>query len=148
MGMLMEAYTIIGILGVLGIFLIFVVGMALPAMSIGISPAQFFLFSFIVLPMLSVVFIYAGDSVQISYPISNWKSYIVFGAFLPIGMLFASQTILPCFNKQFLFFPPVYQLLLNLRTMLQLSEGTEAALGLTLTLILIAIPGVISEQTL
>ncbi|MEE9519393.1 MAG: type II secretion system F family protein, partial [bacterium] len=52
MGMLMEAYTIIGILGVLGIFLIFVVGMALPGVGMSLSPVQFFLFSFIGLPML------------------------------------------------------------------------------------------------
>ena len=43
MGMLMEAYTIVGILGVLGLFLVFVVGMALPTLGMSISPYQFFL---------------------------------------------------------------------------------------------------------
>jgi flagellar protein FlaJ len=52
MGMLMEAYTIVGILGVLGLFLVYVVGMSLPMAGIGISPQQFFLFSFVVLPLL------------------------------------------------------------------------------------------------
>ena len=50
MGMLMEAYTIIGILGVLGIFLIFVVGMALPGTGVSISASQFFLWLLYQLP--------------------------------------------------------------------------------------------------
>ncbi|MCW3988747.1 MAG: type II secretion system F family protein [Candidatus Bathyarchaeota archaeon] len=146
MGMLMEAYTIIGILGVLGIFLIFVVGMALPGMGMDLSPAQFFLFSFIVLPMLSVVFIYFADASQISYPISNWKTYTVFALCLPVSALIGSQLTLPAFNDSFLVFPPLYNLILWLRDLLNLSEGTEAALGLAITLILIALPGAIADM--
>ncbi len=148
MGMLMEAYTIIGILGVLGLFLVFVVGMALPSMGIQLSPDQFFLFSFIVLPMLSVVFIFFGDAAQISYPISNWGTYKIFAAFLPIGLFLGSQMILPAFNDSFLFVPAIYHSLLRLRDLLNLTEGTEAAMGLALTLILISLPGVIADSYL
>ena len=105
MGMLMEAYTIIGILGVLGLFLIFVVGLAMPSMGMVLSADQFFLFSFVVLPMLSVLFVYLGDASQLSYPTSNWKSYIVFAASLPVGILLGSQLVLPFFDEKFLFFP-------------------------------------------
>ena len=146
MGMLMEAYTIIGILGVLGIFLIFVVGMALPGMGMSLSPAQFFLFSFIVLPMLSVVFIYFADASQISYPISNWKTYTVFALCLPVSALIGSQLTLPAFSESFLVFPPLYNLLLWLRDLINLSEGTEAALGLAITLIMVALPGAIADM--
>ena len=146
MGMLMEAYTIIGILGVLGIFLIFVVGMAMPGMGMGLSPAQFFLFSFIVLPMLSVIFIYFADASQISYPISNWKTYSVFALGLPVSALIGSQLTLPAFNESFLVFPPIYNVLLWLRDLLGLMEGTEAALGLAITLILVALPGAIADR--
>jgi flagellar protein FlaJ len=69
MGMLMETYTIIGILGVLGIFLIFVIGISLPQAGMNISQGTFFLFSFIFMPFLSLVFIYAADTMQLSYPI-------------------------------------------------------------------------------
>ena len=146
MGMLMEAYTIIGILGVLGIFLIFVVGMALPGMGMDLSPAQFFLFSFIVLPMLSMVFIYFADASQISYPISNWKTYKVFALCLPVSALIGSQLTLPAFSESFLVFPPLYNLILWLRDLLNLSEGTEAALGLAITLIMVALPGAIADM--
>ena len=148
MGMLMEAYTIIGILGVLGLFLVFVVGMALPSVGGNLSPAQFFMFSFVVLPMLSVVFIFFGDAAQISYPISNWKTYKIFAAFLPFGLFLGSQMVLPAFSDSFIIFPPIYNILLALRDLLNLAEGTEAALGLGITLIFIAIPGAIADSVL
>jgi flagellar protein FlaJ len=148
MGMLMEAYTIIGILGVLGLFLVFVVGMALPTMGVNLSPAQFFLFSFVILPMLSVLFIFFGDTAQISYPISNWQTYKIFGAFLPLGLFLGSQMILPVFTDSYLYIPSIYQFLIYLRDLLSLAEGTEAALGLAITLILIAIPGAIADAYL
>ena len=148
MGMLMEAYTIIGILGVLGLFLVFVVGMAIPTMGVNLSPAQFFMFSFVILPMLSVVFIFFGDTAQISYPISNWKTYKIFAAFLPFGLFLGSQIVLPAFSDSFIIFPPIYNSLLSIRDLLNLAEGTEAALGLAITLIFIAIPGAIADSVL
>jgi flagellar protein FlaJ len=146
MGMLMEAYTIIGILGVLGIFLIFVVGMSLPSVGMSLSPAQFFLFSFIVLPMLSVIFIYAADAAQISYPISNWKTYSIFALGIPVSLLIGSQLTLPAFNPNLSVSPPLYTVLLWLRDLINLAEGTEAALGLAITLILVALPGAIADM--
>ena len=148
MGMLMEAYTIIGILGVLGLFLVFVVGMAIPTMGVNLSPDQFFMFSFVILPMLSVVFIFFGDTAQISYPISNWKTYKIFAAFLPFGLFLGSQIVLPAFSDSFIIFPPIYNSLLSIRDLLNLAEGTEAALGLAITLIFIAIPGAIADSVL
>jgi len=145
MGMLMEAYTIIGILGVLGIFLIYVVGMALPSAGAGLSAAQFFLFSFIILPMLSILFIYLADAAQISYPTSNWKTYQFFGLFLPLNLFIGSQLILPPFTEDFIIIPSLFNGLLTLRDFLQLENGTEAALGMGVTLILIALPGAIAD---
>ena len=105
--MLMETYTIIGILGVLGIFLIFVVGLSLPTAGVSISEYQFFLFSFIIMPFLSVIFIYAGDTSQFNYPVSNWKPYYVFAAMIPLGLGLASQIVMPAFSPNFLVFPPL-----------------------------------------
>jgi flagellar protein FlaJ len=111
-----------------------------------LSPAQFFLFSFIVLPMLSVVFIFFADASQISYPISNFKTYTIFGLCLPISALIGSQLTLPAFNEAFLVFPPLYNSLLWFRELINLAEGTEAALGLAITLILVALPGAIADM--
>ena len=138
--LLMEAYTIIGILGVLGIFLVFVVGMSLPTAGVSISPSQFFLFSFVVMPALSLIFLYVGDMSQFNYPISNWKPYHVLAATLPFGALFASQMALPFFSEEFLLIPALRDFIVWLRLSLNFAEGTEAALGVTITLIIVAIP--------
>jgi len=144
--MLMETYTIIGILGVLGIFLIFVVGLSLPTAGVSISEYQFFLFSFIIMPFISVIFIFAGDMSQFNYPISNWKPYYVFAAMVPIGLGLASQMVLPAFSPDFLVFPPLLDFVVWLRKLLNFAEGTEAALGMTLTLIFVSIPVYISDH--
>ena len=143
--MLMEAYTIIGILGVLGLFLVFVVGMSLPTAGVSISPEQFFLFSFVVMPGLSFLFLFAGDMVQFNYPISNWKPYYVFLGFLPFGGLLATQIVLPFFNESFLRVPALMNFIIWVRNGLGFAEGTEAAIGVTFTLILVAIPGWIAD---
>jgi flagellar protein FlaJ len=145
MGILMEAYTIVGVLGVLGLFLIFVVSMALPYAGISISQEQFSLFSYILLPVVSLAFIYVTDVMQISYPLSNWKPYLVFFAFLPIGCLIGTQLILPFFDESLLFLPPARDLIIALRNLLGLAEGTESSLGMTITLVIIALPGLVAD---
>ena len=144
--MLMETYTIIGILGVLGIFLIFVVGLSLPTAGVSISEYQFFLFSFIIMPFISVIFIFAGDASQFNYPISNWKPYYVFAAMVPIGLGLASQIVLPAFSPDFLVFPPLFDFVVWLRKLFNFAEGTEASLGLAVTLIFISIPVYVSDH--
>jgi len=146
MGMLMETYTIIGILGVLGIFLIFVIGISLPQAGLSMSSGQFFLFSFVFMPFLSLVFIYAGDTLQISYPISNFRTYIPFLAALPIGGFLATQMVISFFDKSLLMVPSLYDFVIWLRVVLGFSEGTEPAIGLAVVLILISIPGVIADK--
>ena len=144
--MLMETYTIIGILGVLGIFLIFVVGLSLPTAGVSISEYQFFLFSFIIMPFISVLFIFAGDMSQFNYPISNWKPYYVFAAMIPLGLGLGSQIVMPAFSPDFLVFPPLFDFVVWLRKLFNFAEGTEASLGLTMTLIFVSIPVYISDH--
>ncbi len=143
--MLMEAYTIIGILGVLGIFLVFVVGMSLPTAGVSITPSQFFLFSFIVMPALSFLFLYVADMVQFNYPKSNWKAYYVLFATIPLGALLATQIVLPFFSGSFLRIPALKNMIIWIRESLNFGEGTEAAIGVTLTLIFVAFPGWIAD---
>ena len=144
--MLMETYTIIGILGVLGIFLIFVVGLSLPTAGVSISEYQFFLFSFIIMPCISMLFIFAGDMSQFNYPISNWKPYYVLAAMIPIGLGLGSQIVMPAFSPDFLVFPPLFDFVVWVRKLFNFAEGTEASLGLAMTLIFISIPVYISDH--
>ena len=143
--MLMEAYTIIGILGVLGLFLVFVVGMSLPTAGASISPEQFFFFSFIVMPFISVIFLFAGDAAQFNYPISNWKPYYVFLGTIPFALFLASQTVLPFFDDKFTIIQALPELVKWFRVILNCSEGTEAAIGVTFTLIFVSIPACVAD---
>jgi len=143
--MLMEAYTIIGILGVLGIFLVFVVGMSLPTAGASISPEQFFLFSFIVMPLMSGLFLFAGDMTQFNYPVSNWKPYYVFFGLLPFGGLLSTQIVLPFFSESFLRVPALMDFIIWVRVSLGFAEGTEAAIGVVFTLVFVSLPGWIAD---
>jgi len=141
MGMLMEAYTIVAILGALGLFLIFVVSMSMPSMGMSFSPEMFFLFSFVVLPILSFVFIFFADVAQISYPLSNWKTYMIFLAFLPVGIFLVLQMSFSFLFPQLLLVQGLQDFTVYLQKLLGFSEGCDAALGLGLALILTAVPG-------
>lgn len=141
MGMLMETYTIIGILGVLGIFLMFVIGLSLPMAGVNISPTQFFFFSFVGMPFLAFLFIFASDGGQISYPISNFRTYLVFLCFLPLGAFAATQFVLPFFDPSFTIVPQMPEMMVWIRTTYGFAEGTEAPIGLGIALILTCIPG-------
>ena len=145
MGVLMEAFLSVSILGTLGLFLMFVIGISLPTAGISMPPDLFFIFSYIVLPMSCVLFIYFGDAMQISYPVSNWKSYMVFGAFIPLALLLSTQLVLPFFDARFLVFPPAFEFVKYLSSALGFSSGTEASLGLSLSLMALAIPGAVAD---
>ena len=146
MAALMETYTIVGILGVLGVFLIFIVGLTLPGAGSGFSQQEFFLFSYILLPLMSVLFLYFGDAIQISYPVSNYTTYKYLAIFFPFGLFLGTQLVLPFFDSGFLLIPQLSNLVISIRTLLNFAEGTEAAIGLMLTLTLISLPGLLADH--
>ena len=139
MGMLMETYMIVAVLGALGLYMIFIVSLALPDVGLRITPAQFFLFAFVVLPAISLVFMYISDTMQINYPLSNWKIYAVFLAMLPLGFFLISQMVLPYLDMGRAF-TSLYALPRQLRLLLRFGEGSEPALGLAISLIAITLP--------
>lgn len=145
MGVLMEAFLSVSILGTIGIFLMFVIGISLPTAGLSLPPELFFIFSYVALPLSCVVFIYAGDAMQISYPVSNYKSYIVFGAFVPVALLLSTQMVIPFFEPSFLVFPPAFELVKFLSKIFGFGTGTEASLGLSLCLMAVAIPGALAD---
>ncbi|HDJ21940.1 MAG TPA: hypothetical protein ENF19_01890 [Candidatus Bathyarchaeota archaeon] len=141
--MLMEAYTIVGILGVLGLFLVFVVGLSIPTAGVSIGSSTFFLFSFVVLPALSFVFIYLGDIIQFNYPLSNWSAYYATIPSIAVGLALATQLVLPFFQNKPL--PRLAVALSNARAMAGMPEGTEACLGITICLLAVALPSWVAD---
>ena len=148
MGNLLEAYTIVGILGALGLYMMFVVSFSLPQAGGKLSPETFFLFSFIILPIISLVFIYLGDTLQINYPISPWKAYLALAVSAPMGLLLTTQIVIPFLYPELplTVYPALRDFVLNVQFLLDFKEGCEPALGLALSLIAVAIPVVIVDH--
>ena len=145
LGMIIEANIIISILGALGLIMIFVVSLSLPVAGFDITIPQFFLFSLVVLPMINICFIYAGDAIQIGEPLPNWRIYLYTFAFLPLGIFVISQTTLPSlFNFEPLF-PQLMEALRSFTKIINLGEGMDAALGLAFGLFSVSIPGMIMD---
>jgi flagellar protein FlaJ len=145
MAMLMEGYTIVAILGTLGIYMIFIVSLSFPQFA-AMPPDMFFFFSYALLPGVSIAFLYFADTLQINYPISQWKAYLVLLGAVPAGLFVASQTVLPYFGMNFFTLPYISEIPLLLRNIFSLQEGTEPALGLALSLIVLSLPMFISEH--
>ncbi len=145
MAMLMEGYTIIAILGTLGIYMIFIVSLSFPQFK-AMPPEMFFFFSYVLLPGVSIAFLYFADSMQISYPISQWKTYLALAGAVPAGFFMVSQTVLPFFGINFFTVPFISEIPVMLRDILSLKEGTEPALGLAISFIVLSLPMFVSEH--
>ncbi len=145
MSLLMEGYTIIAILGTLGIYMIFIISLSFPQFQ-ALPPETFFLFSFILLPGISIAFLYFADAMQINYPISQWKAYTALLVSIPLGIFMLSQMVLPYFVNIFPVIPFLSQIPILLREILTLKEGCEPALGLTVSLIALSLPMYISDR--
>jgi archaeal flagellar protein FlaJ len=146
LGALMEAYTIIEIMGGLGLYMLFIIGFSLPGTGVTLSTDQFFLFSFIVLPMVSALFLYLTDTQQMNYPTPNYKSAYVFLLTLPITFFVASQMCFSYFFPDILIIPALQDLTTFITTSLSLSAGNDAAVGLTISLMFSLIPAYIIDR--
>jgi len=144
MGLLMEGYTIIAVLGALGLYMVFIVSLSFPAFQ-AFPPDVFFLFSFVLLPAVSLAFLYFADTLQISYPTSQWKVYYALAS-APVCIFLLSQMVLPYYVRDLPVIPFLAEVPTHLREILDLSEGCESALGLALSLAALALPMCLSDR--
>ena len=145
MGMLLEAYTIVAILGALGLYMVFIVSLSFPSFQ-AFPPVVFFIFAFILLPSVSIVFLYFADTLQISYPVSQWKTYAALLFSVPLGIFLMMQMVLPFYDASLFNIPSLTQIPIHIRDMLDLNKGIEPALGLAISLISTSIPVYILEN--
>mgnify|MGYP000206237362 CR=1 FL=1 len=145
MSLLMEGYTIIAILGALGIYVMFIISLSFPEFQ-ALPPEVFFLFSFVLLPSISVLFLYLAETVQINYPVSQWKTYLALLGSIPLGVFMMLQMVIPYFVNVFPHIPALSRIPIFLRDMLALKEGCEPALGLAISLIVVSLPVIIFDN--
>ena len=146
---LMEAYIILTVLGGIGLYALFVVSLSMRGM-IGevFSSNLFFLFSFVLIPIVSIFFIYLADTSQISYPASYKDRYIVFLLSFP-PMLFLMLFMCFAFLFEMLSNRPFAKFFMNISslliTKLGLPEGFEPSIGMGIALIAGTLPAAIYD---
>lgn len=139
MGMLLEAYTIVAILGGLGLYMVFIVSLSFPSFQ-AFPPEIFFLFAFILLPGVSIAFLYFADTLQITYPTFRWKTYTALLASIPLCFFLSTQMVLPFFGIRLFRISVLTEVPAIIRDLFDLPLGSEPALGLAVSLISLSMP--------
>jgi len=151
---LMEAYMAVVLLSSLTMYVLFVVNMALSQAGLGIGGGamQFILMSYIVMPMLSGMFIYLADMMQPKYPVYDKMPYLVYFAVgLPLTTFLLIAVVAP-----FILPPPLSTTLKNvfyplvmavekITYSLGMQKGYESGVGIIIALAAGLIPAIIVE---
>lgn len=154
-GALMESYMAIVLLTSMTIYVLYVVNMALAQAGLGMQGGsfQFILVSYIVMPMLSGLFIYLADLMQPKYPVYDNMPYIIFFAVgIPLTIFLFIATTLP-----FIVPPPLSTALRStfrpFVTLVELitkgfgmGKGYESGVGMILSLSIGLIPSMIADN--
>lgn len=148
--MLLEAYIAITILSTLGIVIIYLVSVAFRTyMPSGFSSENFYLFAYILMPVLSVLFIYLSDLSSFNEPVYETTPYKVFAATMPLMFYLLLAMFIPYMVyelKTLPFIKPFIDFLTFLTAILGLEKGFEPSLGLGLALIIGTIPAAIAHK--
>jgi flagellar protein FlaJ len=146
---LMESYIAMSILVTLSLTIIYMVSIAFSSYwSGGFTPETFMLYSYFLVPIMSIAFIYLADGQQIHEPVSEWGPYKVFAATSPIMIILVLILFVP-FAFPYLGLPfaqPFVDFIVWLRTVIGLERGYEAALGLSLALLIGTMPAAIAHN--
>ncbi|MEM2510948.1 MAG: type II secretion system F family protein, partial [Candidatus Methanomethylicia archaeon] len=153
MGGMLEVYIAIAILLGLGFYTIYIVSMALGgfAQVPFFTGGSFFMFAWIIMPMISFAFIYLIDVMQPKYPESEWTSYYIFFISLPIMVVLFIGMSVSYMAPDIVSFIPI---LLPLKEfcryitidVLKLESGFEAGVGAIIALTIGTLPAAIIEQ--
>jgi flagellar protein FlaJ len=136
--MLMESYIAISILVTLSLTILFMTSIAFSNFWQGFFTADnFLIYSYFIVPIISMLFIYMADMGSFHEPINEWGPYKVLLATSPIFFFmlitmfvpFAAPDIAPSFSQ------PFSNAIIALRQTLGLERGYEASLGISLALI-------------
>jgi len=146
---IMESYIALSILVTLSLTIIYMVSIAFASFwQGGFTPETFLLYSYFLVPGMAIAFIYLSDSNQIQEPVNEWGPYKVLAATSPL-MIFLMLTMFIPFAAPELSLPfsqPFAELMVSLRTLLGLARGYEAALGLSIALLVWVIPAALAHN--
>ena len=153
--MLLEAYLAIALILALVIYVMNAVNFMLAQAGLGTtgSEAQLFLFGYLLLPMISGLFIYLADMMQPKYPVYDKTPYLVYlASSLPLILILFIGTTLPfLIGVEPSSIPalkpltPFSEFTSNIRILLGLPRGFESGLGMALSLMVGTLPAVLAD---
>lgn len=148
--MLLESYVAIMILGTLGISIVYLTSIAFRGYwQGGFTAENFLLYSYILVPVLSVLFIYLSDLSSFNEPIYETAPYKIFMASLPVMFFLIFTMFLPFLIPELALIPLVGQFkefLTSLRALLGLEQGLEPSLGIGIALIAGTVPAAVAHS--
>lgn len=151
-GMFMEVFISVSVLVALSLYAVHMTSMAFERFFQGMfSTSSFLLFAYVLLPVISLTFIYLADASQPRNPINEWLPCKVFLATSPLTILLALTMFLPFVAPAIPTLPfagPFMSLVTAVCSLLGLEQGHAAAMGLGLTLIIGTLPAAITSYIL
>lgn len=152
-GILLEGYMAITVVLALTIYSIFLINKALAMASVPMfGDVTFFLFGYLIMPILSGMFIYLADLMQPKYPSAdNRPYYVYFGITLPLTLFLFVVFTLPFMlppPASFTFkrmFRPFVTFIEDICRNTGLPRGYESGVGLCFTFLISLTPAVIME---
>jgi flagellar protein FlaJ len=144
---LLEAYISVSCLLGLSLITIFIISKAFPILETGFATeSTFILFSWVMLPLISILFIYLGDILQPRYPVTDWRPYKVFLFTLPITAILSLAFVFPFyFDVLKIIFGGFMPILNYIREIMNIDEGFLLPIGLSITIIITCIPPMIAN---
>ncbi len=140
---LMESYIALSILVTLSLTIIYMVSIAFASYwQGGFTPETFLLYSYFLVPATSIAFIYLADAESIHEPVSEWRPYMIFFATFPVTVFLLLTMFIP-FAAPGLSLPftePFVNSVVWIRQALGLERGYEAAIGMSIALLVGTIP--------
>jgi archaeal flagellar protein FlaJ len=149
MGMMMEGFAAVTMMLSLVLFTIYIVSRALPSEFLIMPSEQFVLIAYLLLPGLSIMFIYLADISQPKYPMSDPRPMRALLLALPIALVFATLFVAPFFLTELQYIPPfdaTSSMIKQLRAAIGLEMGYESSIALVLFFIILFTPGAVAYQ--
>jgi flagellar protein FlaJ len=140
---LMESYIAVIILTTLSFSIMFMTSIAFESFWKGIFSAEtYLLYSYLLVPAISLAFIYLTDLSSLNEPEYEKGPYKVFAVSLPIMIILMLTMFLPFITRTSPpYARPFMDFIVYLRTSLGLEKGFEAAIGLAVALLVGTLPG-------
>jgi len=147
--LLMESYVTLSILMTLTLTILFMTTISFQSFWGGdVTGGTYQIYAYFLVPMVAMLFLFVGDTQQLSEPLVEMGPYKVFLATSPV-MIFLILTMYVPFAAPELALPfsqPFMNFVTWLRQSLGLSYGYEAGLGMGFALLVGAIPGAIAHS--